>query len=296
MAITNPALVLAIEELFGLIRPTIINLKKLGTTDFSAGAPNVNVAPGATLKVPISSVAAAAEYHEDTNNYLTGGDTDWASLTCKHFLQGYDISGVDVDRGINAGRIKQLFSARAAAGISLAASGVTATALTDATASTAVTLPAAPTLEEYSGLYGDVERLNKVNCLGSVLAVSGSELGRIKAAFYSEGINPGGNTEMAAMLGFGDIAVVPGATGRLWVVPPSSVGFIARVPEIIARYAQAGAETDPESGLSIGIVVADDQAHNREVVNADLWFGCALLSANAEATKAGVIKVGTAEG
>ena len=79
-------------------------------------------------------------------------------------------------------------------------------------------------------------------------------------------------------------------------MPPSSVGFIARVPEIIARYAQAGAETDPESGLSIGIVVADDQAHNREVVNADLWFGCALLSANAEATKAGVIKVGTAEG
>ena len=62
----------------------------------------------------------------------------------------------------------------------------------------------------------------------------------------------------------------------------------------MADYEQAGAETDPDSGLTLGLVVANDQEHNRKVINGDLWFGAIALSAKADATEAGIIKVGTA--
>jgi hypothetical protein len=71
------------------------------------------------------------------------------------------------------------------------------------------------------------------------------------------------------------------------------MGFLSRVPAIIANYPEAGVETDADTGLSVGIVIADDQATNKRVANADLWFGCYLISANAGATTAGAIKVGT---
>lgn len=296
MAIQNPGLILAIEAMFGLIRPSINDLLKLGGSDFSAGAPNMDIKPGATTKIPISSVSAASEYNETTNNYLTGGDTDWAQLTATHFLQGYDLKGSDIDSGVDGPRIKQLFGARAAAGIALAASGVTASALTGVTASTGITLPAVPTYAEYDQLFGAVETKNKLNAKSSVLGVTGSELGKIKSAYHDKGISFANDAEIAALLGFADLVVVSGATGRVWIVPPLALGFIGRVPTILARYASAGVETDPESGLSIGVVVADDQTHNRQIVNADLWFGCAVLSANAAATTAGIVKVGTAAG
>ena len=78
------------------------------------------------------------------------------------------------------------------------------------------------------------------------------------------------------------------------IVPFSSVGMVGRIPQIVAKYQESGVETDEDSGLSVGIVVADDQKENRIVVNADLWFGVAAVSANAAATTAGIIKVGTA--
>ena len=298
MAITNPGLVQASEALFGFIRPRVIELRRLGATDFSDGAPNLEIKPGATVKVLVSSVAAASEYNEETNNYLTGGDTAYAQLTATHFLQGYDVKGVDLDNGAapNVARIVQLFSQRAAAGIGIAASGVLAAALASVTASTGVTLPAAPDYAGYDGLFGQVDALNKINANGSVLAITGSELGRIKAAYHAKGIHIGGEKDIASELGFADVVTVPGATGRLWIIPPLSLGYLARVPAIIADYESAGADTDPETGLSIGIVVANAQATNKKVVNADLWFGCATQSANAAATTAGIVKVGTAAG
>lgn len=296
MAITNPALTIAVEALFGYIRPTILNLSKLGSTDFSSDAPQVDIKPGATMTFPVSSVAGASAFHADTNNYLTGGSTSWATLTATHYLQGFDIAGTDIDNGVNASRIEQLFSRRAAAGINIAVGTAAVASLDGVTASTGITLPASPTLAEYSALFGAVEGKNKVNSIGSVLALSGTELGKIKSVFLAAGINPGSNQELAAMLNFSDIVLVPAATGRIWVVPPSAFGFIARVPSVVARYLSAGSETDPETGLSIGIVVADDQTLNRRITNADLWFGATALSANAAATTAGIIKVGTSAG
>lgn len=296
MAIAAPALSIAVEVLFGHIRPTILNLQKLGTTDFSAEAPNVDIQPGKTIKVPVSSVAGASPYNAITNNYTTGGTTSWAELTATHYLQGFDVAGVDIDAGVNAPRIEQLFSRRAASGVVVACSAVAVAALDAVTDSTGITLPAAPTLAEYAGLFGQIEAKNKINAIGSVLAVSGAELGAIKAAFLAAGVSPGKNEELAQMLGFSDIVVVPGATGRLWAVPPSAFGTLARVPTYIAKYVSAGAETDPETGLALGIVVADDQSGNRRIVNADIWFGATAVSANAAATTAGIVKVGTAAG
>ena len=105
-----------------------------------------------------------------------------------HFLKGYDISGTDIDRGVDAGRIEQLFSRRAATGILMAMSDTTATALDGVTLSTGITPPAAPTAEEYLKPAGSVTAKNKVNALGSVLALSGTELGKIKAAFVADGV------------------------------------------------------------------------------------------------------------
>jgi hypothetical protein len=126
----------------------------------------------------------------------------------------------------------------------------------------------------------------------AVLAVNGQEAGLIKGAFFDKGVS-GDEAALAKYMGFSDMVVLPGLTARACVVPASALGFIGRVPAIIARYVEAGAETDPETGFSVGVVVADDQDLNRQIVNGDLWFGATALSANAGATTAGIIKVGT---
>ena len=154
MAVTSPALTLSIDALFGHIKPALDLIDALGPTDFSAEAPGIEIKPGSTTKVPLSTVAAALAFDDSTNNYLTGGDTDWATLTATHYLQGFDLRGTDIDQGINAPRVKQLFSKRCGAGIALAVRNAIRTALDGTTASTGVTIPAvgSVTLAGYDGL------------------------------------------------------------------------------------------------------------------------------------------------
>ena len=292
MALTSPALTLAVESLFGACKPALDALRKLGSTDFSDGAPGIDLKPGATIKYPISSIAAASAYNDSTNNYLSGGETTWGSLTATHYLQGFDLKGENLDQGVNAPRIKQVFSLRAGASISAAVQAAVKTALDAVTLSTGVTVAAAAssTLAGWMGVAGSVSWLDKST---SILAVNGATLAEIKGLFAAANI-VGTNSELGSYLGFADMVLVPGMTARALICPTLSIGFVARVPKILAKYEQAGVETDPDSGLSIGIVVANDQGTNRQVCNADLWFGAAILSANAAATTAGVIKVGTA--
>lgn len=291
MALTSPALTLATEAMFGNIKPALDLLKRLGPTDFSAGAPEYVVKPGATIKVPVSSIAAAQAYNDSTNNYLTGGATDWASLTCAHYLQGFDISGVNVDQGVDKARMEQLFTKRAGTGIAYAVQGATASALDGATASTGVQIPAvgSATLDSYMGL---ATAKSWYTGFGSALVVNGTEYANIKSLFAAKGI-VGFEAQLASYLGFKDLIVVPGMTARAVIVPDGSMGFLGRVPALIANYPESGVETDADTGLSVGIVIADDQAHNKRVANADLWFGAYLISANAAASTAGAIKVGT---
>ena len=289
MALTSPGLVLAIDSLFANIKPQLDLIRRLGATDFSADNPGIDIKPGTTIKVPLSGVSMALEFDDDTNNYLTGGDTTYGQLTAKHFLQGYDMRGTNIDAGVNAPRIKQLFSMRCSTGISMAAVDVIKSALNGTTTSTGVTMPASPTLAQYDNLAADTAWLDKMN---SALVVNGAEWAKIKGVLHGAHLSA---TQQAAAeeLGFRDLIVVPGMTPRACIVPVSSIGFIGRVPAIVANYKEAGAQTDPDSGLSIGIVVADDQKLNRIVVNGDLWFGACVKSANAAATEAGIIKVGT---
>lgn len=295
MALTSPALTLAIEALWANIKPTMDALQKLGFTDFSDEAPGIDIKPGATIKVPISDVSKAGEYDASTNHYRTGGTTDWASMVCKHYLRGYDITGVNIDQGVDAGKMKQKFTKRAGTGVSLAALDAVKTALDGCTASTGVLIPAtgSVTLQDYMGL-GSGANQAWLNRETSVLAVNGTELASVKAKFAANHI-VGTNQELAGYLGFRDMVVIPGMTARICIVPAGSMGFLARVPAYLARYVEAGTETDPDTGLSLGIVIADDQDHNRLIANADLWFGCAVRSAAAGATDSakGIIKVGT---
>jgi len=291
MALTSPALTLATEAMFGNIKPALDLLKRLGPTDFSAGAPEYVVKPGATIKVPVSDIAAAQAYNDSTNNYLTGGTTNWASLSCAHYLQGFDITGVNVDQGVDAVRMEQLFTKRAGTGIAYAVQGAVKTALDGATASTGVTIPAvgSATLDSYMGLNGVK---NWFTGSLSALAVNGTEYANIKSLFAAKGII-GTDTQLAQYLGFKDLILVPGMTARVVIVPDGAMGFLGRVPALVADYPEFGVETDEDTGLSVGIVMATDQAHNRRVANADLWFGAYLISANAGATTAGAINVGT---
>jgi hypothetical protein len=289
MPISNPGLSLAIPALFGAIKPGLANLLRLGATDFSDEAPGSDIKPGTTIKYPISSISAAAAYDEATNNYGTGGGTDWASMTATHYLKGFDLKGADIDSGVDATRIEQLFSMRAGKGITAACSLATRDALDSVTTSSAVLLPVAPTMQNYLDLGTQLAWLDRA---ASVLAVSGPELAKIKSVFYSAGVQ-GDETDLAKMIGFADLVPVPGLAARALIVPDSALGYISRVPKIIARYASAGVETDPDTGFSIGIVVADKQDTNKVIVNADLWFGTAVLSAPAGATIAGIVKVGT---
>ena len=292
MAITSPALTLAMDAMFGNIKPVIDAVKKLGATDFSADAPGFQVKPGATIKIPVSSIEAASEYNDTSNNYLTGGNTDWATLTATHYLKGFDVSGVNVDQGCDAQKMKQLFTARGGAGIAAAVQANIKSALNGATASTGITLKeitssAGPTIDEYLALGDTATWLNKAT---SMLAVNGTLLANIKKVFAAQHII-GTPDELARYMGFAGCVLVPGLTARAAIVPAGSMGFLGRVPTIIARYMEAGAQMDEDTGLSVGIVLADDQAHNRLVANADLWFGSALMSAPANAETAGVIKI-----
>lgn len=292
MAITSPALTLAMDAMFGNIKPVIDAVKKLGATDFSADAPGFQVKPGATIKIPVSSIEAASEYNDTSNNYLTGGNTDWATLTATHYLKGFDVSGVNVDQGCDAQKMKQLFTARAGAGIAAAVQENIKSALNGATTSTGITLEEitssdGPTIDEYLALGDGATWLNKST---SMLALNGTLLANIKKVFAAQHII-GTPDELAQYMGFAGCVLVPGMTARAAIVPAGSMGFLGRVPAIIARFMEAGAQMDEDTGLSVGIVLADDQAHNRLVANADLWFGSALKSAPANAETAGVIKI-----
>lgn len=288
--ITAPGITLAIDALFGNMKPNVDVLRKMGMTDFSAEAPGLDIKPGTTMKVPLSTVTEALEYDEDSNNYLTGGDTEYGTLTATHFLQGYDIKGVDVDKGVNAPRIKQLFSYRCAGGCSMAMLGVLKTSLNGVTASTGVQIPDSPDLANYTGMAADLKWLHREM---ATLVVNGAEWSKIQAAMHAKNLSAT-KANAAEELGFASIVVLPGMKPRACIVPAFSMGFIGRVPAIVADYEQSGAETDPDSGLTIGLVVANDQEHNRKVINGDLWFGAIALSAPAAADSAGIIKVGTA--
>jgi len=292
MALTSPALTLATEALFGFITPALDLMDALGPTDFSADAPGIDIKPGATIKVPLSTVAAASAFNASTNNYLTGGNTDWASCTASHYLQGFDITGVNIDQGVNASRIKQLFSKRCGVGIAMAVKSAIKTALDGTTASTAVKIAAVGTvtLAGYDGLAHAVDWFDPAE---ACLVVNGTEYANIKTLMHAAHLSAAPES-IAAELGFKKVIVLAGMTARACIVPYSSIGFIARVPAILANYRESGIETDEKSGLSLGIVVAEDQATNKQVVNGDLWFGAATVSANAGATTAGIIKVGTA--
>lgn len=290
MALTSPALTLAVPALFGNIKPALDLLKRLGPTDFSANSPEYAVKPGATVKVPVSSIAAAQAFNESSNNYLTGGSTDWASLSSAHYLQGFDISGVNVDQGVDQKRMEQLFTLRAGTGIAYAIQGALKTALDGTTSSTGIQLPASAAISDYMGLAGGAAWYDSSKCC---LAVNGTEYAAIKGAFAAKSI-VGTDAQLAQFLGFKDLVLVPGMTARACIVPDGSIGFLGRVPAIVANYPETGVETDPDTGLSVGIVIADDQAKNKRVANADLWFGAYAISANAGATTAGIVKVGTA--
>ncbi len=291
MALTSPALTIAVPALFGAIRPTLDTLRRLGATDFSSDAPEYDVKPGATVKIPISSVSAASAYNDSTNNYLTGGSTDWATLVCTHYLKGFDISGVNIDQGVDAAKMKQLFALRAGKSIAAAAMANARTALDGVTASTAVKLPAVASagISDYQTLGSDLNWLDRAN---AALALNATEYAHVKAVFAAANVI-GTERELAEFVGFRDIVCVPGLVARAVIVPDGSVGFLGRVPTIIADYPEFGTEVDDESGLAVGIVRANDQDHNRIVVNADLWFGTSVLSAPAGATTAGAVNVGT---
>lgn len=294
MALTSPAVTLAVEALFANIKPTLDVIKRLGPTDFSADAPGIAIKPGATIKVPVSSIDAASAYNESSNNYLTGGTTNWASLTATHYLQGFDLTGTNVDQGVNASRVKQLFTARAGTGIALACQNAIKNAIDGVASSTAaagkIAATATITMDGYMGIGEGLSWLDKAT---SVLVVNGPEMASIRAKFAADHV-VGTQTELAQFMGFKDIVVIPGMTARAAIVPANAIGFIARVPSIIANYKEVGVETDPDTGLSVGIVVASDQAKNRLVANADLWFGCTVQAAPAAAGTAGIVKLATA--
>ena len=293
MAITSPALSMSIEALFAAVKPATDTLQKLGAIDFTDEAPGIDIKPGATINVPIASVTAASEYNTSSNHYGTGGATSFASLTAKHYLQGFDISGVDIDKGLNLARMRNIFAKRAGLGVSLAAMGAVKTALDACTACTSTTdgikMPAASdiTVADYLGLGSSITWLDKST---AALAVNGATLADIKSKLAATHVVAASDAELAGFLGVGSVVLIPGMTARACIVPAGAFGSLARVPKVIVDYEESGVETDEESGLSIGIVVNGDRNLNRRIVNADLWFGVATATSNAAAAQSGIVK------
>ena len=291
MALTLTGLALCVEEMFANIRPATDTLQKLGGVDFSDGVPGVEIKPGATMKVPLSTITAASAFNASSNHYGTGGATTFADLTATHYLQGFDLSGEDLDKGVNAPRLKNLFARRGGGGIAMAVMAAVKTGLDAVTASTAVTLNAtmaSRVVSDYLNLAGTVSWLDKTT---SVLAVNGATLANLKGLLAAINVTTASLTELAQYLGFRDLVLIPGMTASAVIVPGGGFGSVARVPAIVADYESSGVETDPESGLSVGIVVNNDRDRNRQIVNTDLWFGVITQKAPANASTSGCIKI-----
>ena len=223
MAITLSGIALSIEEMFANIRPATDKLMKLGSVDFSDAAPAYDIKPGATVKVPLSTIAAASAFNTSSNHYGTGGATSFGDLTATHYLQGFDLSGEDLDKGVNASRMKNLFARRAGGGIAMAAMGAVKTALDAVTANTTVTLNstmANRVVGDYLNLAGGLTWLDKTT---SVLAVNGATLANIKSLLAAINVTPVSLTELAQYLGFRDIVLIPGMTASAVIVDRKSV-------------------------------------------------------------------------
>lgn len=290
MALSSPSVVTAIPAFFGAIKPAVDFLKRLGVTDFAKTQPLA--APGATTKIPVASIAAASAYDASSNNYGTAGDTAWATISPVHFTKGFDVTGAVCDEGLDADRLKQIFSLRAAGSIAAGVQANVAGVLDGVTTSTGVTVAAAAsaTLADYMSLAGCKSWLNPA---ATVLAVGGTDYAKIRALCVGAGI-AGDDKLIGQMLGFKDLVLVPQMTDRMCLVPDGALAFYTRVPQLIADYKESGVETDPESGLSVGFFVNSKADTNTLIVGADLWFGAAHQDCAAAATAPGIINVGTA--
>lgn len=265
MAIQSPALSVGLATLFGDIRPALDVVKRLGGSyDFSDGPDGIVLAPaGETVKVPISSVNAAGVYNATTNNYFTGADTDWASMTPTLYLKGFDISGVDVDKGCDAKKFENLFTRRASKSIGAAILAAVPTVF-----GAPVSTSRAYTIADLMQIGAEYSWLDKSR---AALVVNGATFGKIKAAFATAQTFT--KQEITEALGFREIVVMPCGADEWHVIPDGAFGMRAAVPTAVAKYAETGVETDEESGFSVGIKVANDEAHNRIIVNVDCWFG-----------------------
>ena len=168
------------------------------------------------------------------------------------------------------------------------------TSLDGTTLSTGVKIPAvgSATLAHYDGLATAKDWYDPAE---ACLVVNGTEYSNIKQLMHAAHLSAAPQS-IAEELGFKKVIVLAGMTARACIVPYSSIGFISRVPALIADYEESGVETDEKSGLAVGIVVASERGDNKRVVSGDLWFGVASISASANATTTkGIIKVGTAE-
>lgn len=289
MAINSIALQLSVAELFKQALPAVDLIAKLGYTDFSASAPEIKIGSGQTVKMPLGDSGVADVFAKGTNDYLSSADPDLVNLTATHILSGHTVDGEGLDSADYAPRYKQIFAAKAGRAVGAKMKALAAAALDGATASTGVTLPATPTLANYMAL---ATAKPWIDGNMATLVVNGAEAAKIKGVFAAAHLVPT-NEQIAEFLGFRGFAVLNGMTARAAIVPEGCFGMLGRVPTIIANYRESGVEVDSESGLAIGIVVADNQGSNEIKVSADAWFGAACKSAPATAATAGVVKVGT---
>lgn len=287
--IKSAALSASVGELFAKATPALAKVAQLGFTDFAATAPEFYIAPNATIKAPLFGSGVAAAFAAGSNDFLSGSEQT-GTMTASNLLIGHSITGQTLDGIDGAPRIKQIFAARAGMGLGAGAIALACTAL-DSASTSSINIPAigTVTLAQYQGL---VNKKDWIQPALSVLVLNGAEMANVKALFAANGViaTP---EELAAYLGFAAVVCMP-TTARAFIIPEGCFGMLGRVPTLVANYRESGVEVDPETGLAVNIVVADDQASNKIKVSANAWLAAGIKSySSSAATVPGVIKIGT---
>ena len=292
-SLTSPALVFSAEKAIEAAHKALVKVG-LFSTDFSADA----VQPGSTMKVPVFTPAAAAQFDATTNNYATvDGSVAYQSVTFGNHVK-HTFAFTDTDFLLVKG---QQFWANAGRASGTAVSMAIATAVSGLINKTNIPKSGSPFSSKNEVVFSSVT-LAAVAAFRDKCAKIGTDPARVvlmlePATFASvlallpanayggtdairDGVIPGLFGFKAAV----ENSYLTTASGENLVgalVPEDSIVVAGRTIEVQSPrvYQEVGYTTDEASGLTLGLRRFGDPKTGENFASVEALFGAALVQA-----------------
>ena len=286
-SLTSPALVFATDKAIIAARRALAKVSVFAT-DFSADA----VQPGSTMKIPVFTPSAAADFNASSNNYATAdGSVTWASVTFGHHVKHtfqFDDKDFTLVNGTNfwanAGRASGNAIAKA---ILSAVSGlINRTAIPKSAANEAV-LAAITKKDAIANLRAQCDTAD-IDPAETVLMLSptyfAALLAQLDANLYGgpsairEGVIDG-LYGFKAVIENGALTTATGENLVGALIPTDGLAVAGRTVPVLSPnvYEEIGQTRDEVSGLVIGARRHGDPATGANYLTHEALFGAALV-------------------